>query len=263
MAKYASFNEIGEASRNMIRDFPKFFEATYAPLPAATVQLDYPMVASLEVRSVADNTEVTDFSLDYRNGILKLPNVADIRDGIHVYGYHYEWFLPDDLSFYARYVFDELMFDSDNDSLADMSETEQSLLPLGTTVYALWSLVTEFSTDIDVSTPEGVMIPAHMRFQQVLQLFQYWKQRYEEKSAAMNLGPNKISQYRLRRISRMTNRYVPVFRGREIDDPRWPVRVFPEIPEIVDDDTPDSGGALVNDYGLTADGWESFGQSGG
>lgn len=264
MATYASFADIGEASRNMIRDFPIYFEATYTPLSAATMELDYPLVSNLEIRSVDTNEEVVDFSVDYRNGVVKFPNVSDIRNGVHVYGYHYEWFLPDDLTFYAQYTFDELTFDSDNNALNDMNGAESQLLSLGTTVYALWSLVTEFSMDVDVSTPEGVMIPAHMRFQQVLQLFQYWKQKFDEKAAMMNLGPNKISQYRLRRVSRLTNRYVPVFKNREIDDPRWPVRVFPEIPEVVEgSDSGDGGqGTLVNDFGVTADGWESYGGSG-
>ena len=220
------------------------------------------MVASLEVRSIADGTEVTDFAIDYRNGVLKFSDVTGLEDGIHLYGYYYEWFLDGDLEYFSDVVVQELIFDSDVTGLSDMTTSEQQLVPIGVVMYALYSLLTEFATDIDVSTPEGMMVPAHMRFSQVLQLFQYWKEKYDAKSAALNMGPGKISQYNLRRISRMTGRYVPVFRGREIDDPRWPVRLFPEIPEGVPDEDNNSSGGLVNEFGVGFDGWESIGTSG-
>ena len=262
MSKYSTTAAVAEAARNHLRDFPKFFEETYTPLTASTFNLSVPLVTSLEIRSITDNSEVTTFAIDNRNGVVKFTDVSNIKDGIHCYGYHYEWFLDDDLRYYADIVSTELMFDSDVKSLSGFSDAESTLLPIGTVVYALYGLMTEFSTDIDVSTPEGIMIPAHMRFQQTVQLFQFWKQKYDEKAALYNVGPSKISIYNLRRISRLTNRYVPTFKGREIDDPRWPVRKFPEIPELVDDDAPDSGGALINDYGVSTDGWTSFGQSG-
>ena len=258
----SSVTSVADAARNHIRDFPQFFEETYQPLQATTFRLSSPLIASLEVRSVADNTEVTDFAIDYRNGVLKLSDATGLEQGVHCYGYHYEWFLDEDLQYFAGVVRDELLWDTDMGDLTDMSEQEVHLVAVGTLMYALYSLMTEFATDIDVSTPEGVMIPAHMRFQQIQQLLQYWQQKYTELTQAYNLGPNKISQYNLRRISRLTNRYVPVFRGREIDDPRWPVRVFPEIPELGTNDE-ENNGTLVNDYGVSFDGWESFGQSGG
>src|SRR4029077_8235436 len=94
-----------------------------------------------------------------------------------------------------------------------------------------------------------MMIPAHMRFQQVLQLFQYWKGQYDQMAAATNTGINAIEMNQLRRISRFTNRYVPTFRGREIDDPTPPIRVWPEIPTLVP--TPEEGGPGPNGTGYT------------
>jgi hypothetical protein len=131
-------------------------------------------------------------------------------------------------------------------------------------MYAYWSLLTEFSTEIDVSTPEGMMIPASQRFQQVQSMFQYWKMKYDEHAAALDVGINKIEVKELRRKSYLTNRYVPVYRGREVDDPRPPVRLYPDIDPLVrapEEDGSD-GGPLNNDYGLTGDGWVSMGTSG-
>lgn len=262
MSSYETHDAVAQAARNLIRDFPKFFEDTYAPLTAATIPLEVPMIASLEIRSILDNTEVTDFAIDYRNGVVKLASTTGIEDGIHVYGYHYEWFLDEDLTYFSDVVVHELIHDTDMSGLTDMTSSEQQLVPIGVVMYALYSLLTELSLDIDISTPEGMMIPAHMRFNQVMQLFQYWKDKYNEKAAALNLGMGKISIYNLRRISRMTGRYVPEFRGREIDDPRWPVRVFPEIPELIPDEDNNTNGSLVNEFGVGLDGWQSIGGSG-
>ena len=64
----------------------------------------------------------------------------------------------------------------------------------------------------------------------------------------------------------LTNRYVPEFRGREIDYPRPPVRVFPEVPTEVaapEEGGSEGAGSYNPDYGLAADGWTTLGTSGG
>ena len=42
-------------------------------------------------------------------------------------------------------------------------------------------------------------------------------------------------------MSYTTGRYVPMYQNREIDDPRWPKRIYPPIPDLVmgqgDDET--------------------------
>ena len=91
-------------------------------------------------------------------------------------------------------------------------------------------LATELSLDIDVSTPEGIFIPARQRFTQVMQMIQYWEGEYKGKAAMLNIGLDRLEIFRLRRVAYMTNRYVPVYREREFDDPRWPERLFPDIP---------------------------------
>jgi hypothetical protein len=258
--------DVADYARNLIRDFPRFFETTYSPLPAATVRLPHPLVASLEVRKIADGSEVTAFSLDARNGVVKIHEPAASSEGIYVLGYHMNWFLDEDLEFYAQTVLNEHLYSrSDVAGLSDMHVEEQQLLGIGTVMYAYWALLTEFSTEIDVSTPEGMMIPASQRFQQVQSMFQYWKMKYDEMAAALDVGILKIEVKELRRVSRLTNRYVPVFRGREVDDPRPPVRLYPPIDPLVpapEEDGSD-GGPLNNDYGLTGDGWVSMGTSGG
>lgn len=257
--------DIADYARNLIRDFPRFFEVTYSPLPASTVRLPHPLVSSIEVHKVSDGSEVTAYTLDPRNGVIKVHEPSSCSEGLYIVGYHMNWFLDEDLEFYAETVFNEHMYHRvDAGQLSDLPVEEKQLMGMGTVVYAYWALLTEFSTEIDVSTPEGMMIPASQRFQQVQSMFQYWKAKYDEYAAALDVGILKIEIKDLRRVSRLTNRYVPMFKGREIDDPRPPVRIYPPIDSNVK--SPEEGGGdggnLDNDYGLSGDGWVSMGTSG-
>jgi hypothetical protein len=258
--------DIADYARNLTRDFPRFFEVTYSPLPASTVRLPHPLVASLEVRNTSDGSEVTAYSLDARNGVIKMHEPQDSAQGVYVLGYHMNWFLDDDLEFYAETVLNEHLFHRDDVAgLEDIPVEEKQLIGIGTVMYAYWALLTEFSTEIDVSTPEGLNIPASQRFHQVQSMFQYWKQKYDEMAAALDVGILKVEIKDLRRVSRLTNRYVPMFKGREVDDPRPPVRIYPPIDANVKppEEGGGDGGSLDNDYGLSGDGWVTMGTSGG
>jgi hypothetical protein len=234
------------SARQYLRDFPQYFEEAYQPIQQSTIRLGHPLISEIEISDAVSGDEVTEFDINWRNGILKLNDPSATPEGIYVRGYNYEWFLDEDLAYFADVVVTEHMATSGG-SFTDMAPEERHVVAIGTVVNALWSLLTEFSTQIDVSTPEGMMIPAHMRFQQVLQLYQYWKGRYDEMAAATNTGLNAIGIMPLRRVSRLTNRLVPIFREREIDDPTPPVRVWPPIPEIVP--TPEEGGPGPNGTG--------------
>lgn len=251
-------------ARNMLRDFPQFFEATFDNGPTvSTLRLPAPLIASIEVIDIATNTQTSDYVLDARNGLLKMNTSTIHPEGIYVSGYHFEWFLDDDLEFYGGLVTSEHLYERPNTSFNDLSGEEQKVIAMGATYYALWSLLTQFATEIDTSTPEGMFIPAHQRFQQVQQMSQYWKAKYEENAQLLNVGLHRISQGILRRTSRLTNRLVPIFERQEIDDPRPPLRVFPRIePQVPAPDQSING----EDIGTTevgiGGGWNSLGTSG-
>ena len=101
---------------------------------------------------------------------------------------------------------------------------------LGGVVHALWSLSMELMLDIDVSTPEGMFIPARQRFAQVQQMLGVYEAEYQSKAAMLNMGLGALEIFRLRRVALMTGRYVPVYQEREFDDPRPPDRLYPAIP---------------------------------
>jgi hypothetical protein len=88
----------------------------------------------------------------------------------------------------------------------------------------------ELMLDIDVSTPEGMFIPARQRYTQVLQMLGPFEAEFQSKADMLGMGLGALEVFRLRRVALTTGRYVPVYQEREIDDPRWPNRLWPPIP---------------------------------
>lgn len=229
--------EVSDVARNLVRDFGTYFEVNFADNTGATLRLPHPLVDAdtLAVINNADSTALTvdtDYSVNDRNGLVKLADASLYASGVSVNGLYYQWFLPADLEFHAQLVSHEHTYHRTGVVLQQISGVEVEVMGIGTVVSALWALLTELSTDIDVSSPEGMNIPAHQRFQQVQQLITYWTKQYEEKAAMLNIGLKRIEQFTLRRQSRLTNRYVPLYRVRELDNPRPPIRVRPPIDPI-------------------------------
>lgn len=267
-----STTEVASISRNLLRDYGVFFETNFAGSLNSTLRLPHPLVDA-DTLSIIDNATgdpVIDGVLNTRAGILKFPTPGNYPDGVSVTGMYYQWFLDEDLLFHAQVIASEHLHSRLNTTLADIHGAEEEVMGIGAVVSALWSLAAEFATDIDVTTPEGMNIPAHQRYQQILQLLQYWTNRYDEKASLLNVGLKKIEMGNIRRISRLTNRYVPMYRGREVDDPRRPVRVRPPIDPIAPSPLDDEEAYWQSTYPDMdvsgqdlAGGWESIGSSGG
>lgn len=252
---------IASDARNLLRDFPKYFEQVFVPPMQSTLHLSHPLVTNLTVTNRATGVPITAtgaYAVDERNGLLRLLSTnlaADYPSGITVGGYFYEWFLPRDLEFHARFVANEHMMSRGSDTtVGDLPAVELNVIAMGTVVQALWSLLSEFATEYDVINPEGISVPVRQRFQQVMQLFQVWQKKYEEGAVALNVGFNRISVTEIRRVSRLTGRLVPVFEEREVDDPSYPRRILPAIEAPFVDGN--EGGFVINgDTGAAVGGW--------
>jgi hypothetical protein len=95
-----------------------------------------------------------------------------------------------------------------------------------TTIQAMWALATDASFDIDISAPDGVHIPRAQRFTQMMNLIGQRERQYKELCSALNVGLWRIEMGILRRVSRTTNKLVPIYMSQEIDDSRRPERVY-------------------------------------
>ena len=177
-----------------------------------------------------EQTVSTDYILDAENGIVVF--TAAPADGAEVRftGSHTGLFTDAQLAHFLDTAMD-LHGVNRHPALTygTVEPSEAYLIRLLARHEALWVLATDASYDIDIRTVEGVTVPRSQRYQQLMTLIQGVKARYDELAAALNLGPMRIEQFSLRRVSRMTGRLVPIYLDREVDDNRMPVRVYPAI----------------------------------
>jgi len=242
----ATVADITTIARNYLRDFPKFFQLTYA-VSGRTYDLSKPNVHADSIwvaytpstggASAGASPPVvipsTDYDLDSRNGLLRLTTLP-VADSILVEGYNYEWLLPADLDFYAEMAINLNTHNLDI-SLADMAPAVSDVVGIHTLVQALWGLLSEYSRDIDVITSESVHILASQRYRTVSDLLDYWMAEYNRRATALNIGLERIEVLTLRRISYSTGRYVPVYKGREVGDYSPIERIWPEIEDGIID----------------------------
>jgi hypothetical protein len=231
----ATIATISNDARKRLRDFGKFFQASFTPsgrtyqLGHVNVDPESLWVAYLPTAGSASATTYssTDYALDARNGLVRFPTVPTAYN-IMVEGYHYEWLLPEDLEFAAEIAINEMLH-GQNVSLADLSPAVEDVVVLGTVVESLWALLNEYARDIDVISSESVHITASQRYRMVSDLLNHWDDEYRKKMQALNLGLDRIEVLTLRRVSRTTNRLVPIYKAKEVGDYGPLERVFPDI----------------------------------
>jgi hypothetical protein len=113
-------------------------------------------------------------------------------------------------------------------TIASIQPVEEYPIAILATIEALWILATDSSFDINITAPDGVMIPRAQRFQQLTTIIQQRMEQYRQLCSALNIGLWRIEMGTLRRVSRLTNKLVPVYLAQEIDDARRPERVYIE-----------------------------------
>lgn len=243
-------NKVTTIARTYLRDFPKFFQVSF-DATTRTYELGHPNIDSdsLYVAKYTSSTptELTtsQYSLDARNGLLRLATTPAASTKVMVEGYYYEWVLPSDLTFYSHYAIDQVVYNLEA-PLEDMSPIVIDTIGIGAIIETLWALLSEYSRDIDVMTSESVHIPGSQRFHMVQTLLDYWQRQYTTQCRALNIGMERIEVMNLSRVSRQTNRYVPIYKNKEIGEYGPIERVFPDrdkgtidIVDIGDDDRND------------------------
>lgn len=122
-------------------------------------------------------------------------------------------------------------------TLDNLPAVEGVLVALRATVEALWALATDASTDIDISSADGTTVPRTQRYRQLRQQIDGLTERYNDLCAQLNVGLNRMEVGKLRRVSRMSGRLVPVFASREYDDYDLPRREVTPVDVHNEDDS--------------------------
>jgi len=115
-------------------------------------------------------------------------------------------------------------------TLASLPGIEEYPVVVYASTLALYTLATDASFDIDITAPDGVQIPRSERYRQLMQMIEERKQQYRELCSMLGVGLYKIDVFTLRRTSKTTNRYVPVYLPQEVDDRSMPQRALLSMP---------------------------------
>lgn len=203
----------------------------------------------------------TGYTVDAMRGVITLNTAAATTDTIVVSGVHYRYFTTDDLTTFVSTAITQHTYNRTDNYGRQMTVTllpgvEEYPIVILASVEALWALATDASFDINITAPDGVVIPRNQRFTQLSQIIAQRKAQYTELCAALNIGLYRIEMATLRRVSRTTNKLVPVYVPQEIDDSRKPERVY--VPNDLMGRVPTPTTAQVYDIVLVqGDYWEA------
>lgn len=173
----------------------------------------------------------THYTINEREGEITFTPVRPANQVVIVSGLAYKYFTDTEINTFVSTAFTEHVVGRKPATTYDtLPVVEEYLVAILGTIEALWVMATDAAFDIDIATPEGVAIPRSQRFAQIMGLIAQRMEQYKELAQALNVGPFRIQMFTLRRVSRTTNRLVPLYQPQEFDDRSYPpVRVFPPV----------------------------------
>ena len=171
------------------------------------------------------------YKLEQDRGILHFKDPLHEGDKLFVHGIAFRYFTDVDIERFVNTAITQHCHERTDAmgrtmTLGRIPAVEEYPVAILATIEALWALATDASFDIDISAPDGVTIPRHQRYQQLMNTIQQRWDQYHQLCTALNIGLWRIQMGTLRRISRHTNKLVPVYMAQEIDDSRRPERVY-------------------------------------
>jgi len=171
------------------------------------------------------------YKLEKDKGMLHFRYALTASENLFVAGTSYRYFTDADIETFINTAVTQHLHErtdsyGSNMSLAKLPPVEEYPVAILAVIEALWALATDASFDINISAPDGVVIPRNQRYEQLTNTInQRWEQ-YRQLCQQLNIGLWRIQVGTLRRVSRLTNKFVPVYLSQEIDDSRKPERVY-------------------------------------
>lgn len=228
--------EIGDTARAFTDSFTgdgttSRFQLTTSPVQGYTLVVKVNGVDVSSHVTIEEGMGVLTFAVGY---------VPANNSIISVYGQAYRYFTDSEISYYINTAFFQHAGHTTDTHGARISQIallppidEYPLILLASTM-ALYTLATDSAFDIDIISPDGVSIPRSERFRQLNEMVEIRKGQYKELCSMLGVGLYRIEVSSLRRISRLTNRYVPIYRPQEVDDWSLPDRVTLPMPDYGD-----------------------------
>ena len=230
-------SELGDIGKSFVYQFTadgttNRFLIPYSPIDGAN------LVVNLNGDDVSTTVEVEEAT-----GYIVFDTTPEAEDSIIVAGNYYRYFTNDETcQFISDAFLQHSAFHTDaygrNVSISTLPSLEEYPVVIYAATLALYALANDAAFDINVFAPDGVTIPRSERYQQLMQMVDVRKSQYKELCSQLGIGLYKIDVFSFRRVSKTTNRYVPIYRPMEIDDMSSPNRVHIPIPTYGDTDPP-------------------------
>jgi hypothetical protein len=181
-----------------------------------------------------NNTPVaqpTGYTVEQDIGVFHFATAPGNNVPIKITGTHYRYFTDTDLELFINTAVEQHTYNRTDGygsqmSLAKVPAVEEYPIAILSVTEALWALATDSAFDINIFAPDGVTIPRSERFHQLSNMIAQRQEQYRTLCSALNIGLWRMEIGTLRRVSRRTNKLVPVYVPQEVDDSRKPERVY-------------------------------------
>jgi len=229
--------ELGDQGKSFVTQFmadgsTNRFDLRYSPVDADTLYVS------------KDGADISaSASIEESTGVLVLDTVPEAGAQMLVSGTYYRYFTGPDYEYFVtaalgQHSHNKLDTFGRTITVENLPPIEDYPVALYASTLALYTLATDASFDINIFAPDGVTIPRSERYRQLMEMIESRREQYRELCVQLGIGMYQIEVFSLRRISKMTNRYVPVYRPSEVDDRSFPLRVNVPMPTYGDRDEP-------------------------
>ena len=222
-------DEIGDIGKSFVYQITadgttNRFLVPYSPLDGAN------LVVTKNGVNISTSVEVEEGT-----GYILLDSMPSSGDVLLVVGNYYRYFTDTEICYFVSTAFIQHTANHTDAygrtvSIQNLPGLEDYPVVVYASTLALYTLATDASFDIDITAPDGVMIPRSERYRQLMQMIDVRKNQYKELCSQLGIGLYKIDVFSLRRISKTTNRYVPIYGPMEVDDISMPTRVYLPLP---------------------------------
>jgi hypothetical protein len=238
--------ELGDIARSFVTSFvadgtTNRFRLHYAPLDGAGI------------RVFKNNVDISDdCSVEESSGLLVTDTLPADGDDFVVSGNYFRYFTASEMNqIVETAVLQHSASRTDSSGrkldIDTLPPLEEYPVAIYAATMALYTLATDAAFDIDIQGPDGVTIPRSERYRQLMQMVETRQAQYKELCSLLGIGMYSIEVFNFRRISKTTNRYVPVYKPLEVDDRSFPQRV--DLPATTYGDKPSpwptDGGELI------------------
>lgn len=232
----ATVDSLRARVRLELNDPPKSFAWGAEATGTHRYEMPYSPVHGESLAVFVDSVDVSNsVEVEEHTGVLTFDTAPSAGDVIAVNGTYYRFFTDSEVDQFIDTALSQHAHNRNDEfgrpiTVATLPTVEEYPITLLATIQALYTLATDASFDIDISTPDGVGIPRSERYRQIMAMIAERRFQYEEICKALNIGLQRIEVFTFRRISKSTNRYVPVYLPQEVDDRSKPTRAYLPLP---------------------------------